>query len=414
MKVLFLCYRGNPFCGGQGIYLYHLTRELAALGVEIDVLVGPPYPDDMDSWADVYRMENLNLYFSKTRSTAYEKLIRIYSLWNFTDYILTRFHVFPEMETFSLRSFFFLKKLLKKNTYDIIHDVQCLGWGLIPMKGYGIPIISTVHHPLTKDMEADLSTENDLWGYFTTFMFYPINMQRFVIRKLDRIITSSIEGVDELKNAFDLDPAKISVVVNGIDTNAFTYTGQKRENNALLFVGNTEDSKKGFRFLIEALEMLPENITLTIVDKGPPEKYSAYDMIREKGLLNRVVFTGHIPHEELLNLYRTKSLLVVPSLHEGFGLPAAEAMSCEMPVVSTNAGALKETIGNDGAGILVRPGDPAALKQAILQVLNNREQNIKMGKAGRKRVLERFAWPNTAFNTLEVYKEVIEKYRNIK
>ncbi len=414
MKVLFLCYRGNPFCGGQGIYLYHLTRELAVLGVEIDVLVGPPYPDDMDSWATVYRMENLNLYFSKTRSIAYEKLKRIFSFWNFTDYILTRFHAFPEMETFSLRSFFFLKRLLKKKSYDIIHDVQCLGWGLVPMKGYGIPIISTVHHPLTKDMEADLSTESDLWGYFTTFMFYPINMQRFVINRLDRIITSSLEGVGELTDAFNLDTAKISVVVNGIDTNAFTYTGQVREKNALLFVGNTEDRKKGIKYLIEALEMLPENITLTIVDKGPPEKCSVYNLINKKGLLHRVMFTGHIPHEKLLNLYRTKTLLVVPSLHEGFGLPAAEAMSCEMPVVSTNAGALKETIGTDGAGVLVQPGDPAALKQAILQVLHSREKNTRMGKTGRKRVLEKFAWPHTAHKTLEVYKEVIEKYRNTK
>ncbi len=411
MRVLFLCYRGNPYCGGQGIYLYYLTRELAKLGVEIDILVGPPYIENVDDWATVYKVENLNLYFEMTKKMPLEKLTRIYSIWNFIDYALTRIHIFPEMETFSIRSFFFLRKLLKKKRYDLIHDVQCLGWGLLPMKGYGIPIISTVHHPLTRDRDADFVVDKSMWDYFTTVMFYPLTMQRIIINRLDRVITSSIEGIDELNRAFGLETSKINAVLNGMDIDEFINTGEEREENSLLYVGNTEDQKKGLIYLFEALKMLPEYITLTLVDEGPPKRLSAIKMIKKLGLENRIRFTGKVESRELVRLYSTKTILVLSSLYEGFGLPAAEAMSCKMPVVATTAGALKEVVGNDGAGILVPPKDPKALKEAILKLLSDKESRIGMGEIGRKRAQEYFAWPVAAKRTLDVYRDVIEEYK---
>ena len=198
MRVLLNAYRGSPFCGGLGVYLFYLSRELAGLGVEVDVVVGPPYPDPLDEWATVHKMENLNIWMVRTRSMPYETRKRLFSPWNFVDYLLTRFHVFPEMETFSMRSFFYLRDLLKKKRFDIIHDVNTLGWGLLPMKGYGIPIVSTIHHPLNRDRSADLTMDTTFWGKLTTLLFYPLGMQRFVGKRLDRIITSSYEGVDEL------------------------------------------------------------------------------------------------------------------------------------------------------------------------------------------------------------------------
>lgn len=412
MKVLFLCYRGNPFCGGQGIYLYHLTRELASLGVEIDVVVGPPYPDPMEKWARVYRLENLNLWFIRTRHIPYEKLARIYSPWNFVDYFLTRFHVFSEMETFSMRSLFFLKDLLRNNSYDIIHDVQCLGWGLLPMKGFGIPIITTVHHPLTKDREADYLRDNSFWEYATTTLFYPLAMQKMVINRLDRVITSSREGVEELQRAFGMKSKNISMVYNGLDVDIFKNTGEKREEKSLLFVGNTEDQKKGLRYLFEALSMLPKDITLTIVDEGPPKRLSAYGMIKKFGVEERVTFTGKVDIKTLVHLYSTKTILVMSSLHEGFGLPAAEAMACETAVVVTTAGALKEVVGRSGeAGIMVPPQNSRAIRNAVLELLNNRRLRDKMGRKGRERVVEHFSWPVAAKNTLKVYEQVLKEYR---
>lgn len=419
MRALFLCYRGNPRSGGQGIYLYHLTRELAKLGVEIDVLVGPPYPylpeewtEPIDDWAEIHRIENLNIWALRTSSLPYEKLKRIYSPWNFVDYFLTRFHVFPEMETFSFRAFFHLNRLLRTRHYDIIHDVQCLGWGLLPMKAYGIPIITTVHHPLAMDREADFLIDRNMWELATTIMFYPLTMQRTVINRLDRVITSSVDGIGVLNKAYGVSPDRVSVVYNGIDLDVFNNTGEKREERSLLFVGNTEDHKKGMRYLFEALAMLPADIHLTIVDEGPPDRLSAWGMIQELGLEKRVTFTGKVDLKTLVHLYSTKTILVMSSLHEGFGLPAAEAMACEAPVVVTGVGSLPEVIGGDGAGVMVPPKDPAALKDAILALLKDKKRQRLLGKKGRKRVVENFAWPVAAKNTLDVYKDVIKAYRS--
>ncbi|HPS88118.1 MAG TPA: glycosyltransferase family 4 protein [Spirochaetota bacterium] len=411
MRVLILGYRGNPYCGGQGIYIYNLSRELAKLGVTVDVMVGPPYPDSLEEWATVYKIENLNMWSIKTKDIPYEKLKRIFSPWNFLDYILTRLHMFPEMETFSFRAFFALEQILKTKRYDLIHDIQSLGWATVPMKGYGIPVVTTVHHPLTKDREADLQRNWGIWDKTTTILFYPLVMQGFVIRRVDRVITSFKEGVDELKKAFRVKKERVSVVYNGMDVDMFQNTGEPREENALLFVGNTEDTKKGLVYLFEAMTMLPEEVTLTIVDDGPPKKMTAGDLIKKYNLGHRVRFTGKLSYDQLVSIYSRKTILVMSSLFEGFGLPAVEAMSCKTPVVVTTSGSLKEVVSPD-CGILVPPKDPVALKDAIMKLLKNKKMREKMGKNGRKWAVDNFSWPVAAKNTLEVYKDVIKEYRS--
>lgn len=409
MRVLILGYRGNPYCGGQGIYIYNLIKELYALGCEIDLVVGPPYPDPVDQWATVHKMENLNMWAIRTEDIPPAKLKRILSPWNFIDYLMTRFHFFTEMETFSMRSFFYLKKLLKKKSFDIIHDVQSLGWGYIPMKAYGIPMVTTVHHPLTRDRNADLAMDKTFWDKFCTLAFYPLNMQKYVIKKMDCVITSFKEGVDELHNAFGVKKEKASVVYNGMDVTVFQNTGEPRQKNSLLFVGNTEDHKKGLTYLLEALTMLPPEITLTIVDDGPPDKLTAAQHIARYKLENRVTFTGKVSLNRLVSLYSTCTILVMSSLYEGFGLPAAEAMACKTPVVATTAGALKEIIPHS-CGITVEPRNAAALKDAVLELIKDDNRRNQMGEEGRKWTVKNYAWPVAAENTLEVYKNVIEKY----
>lgn len=383
------------------------------MGVDVDVLVGPPYPEPMDEWAAVYEIENLNIWMVKTRKFGLDRLKRVFSVWNFVDYILTRFHIFSEMETFSMRAFFKIRRLLKTKRYDIIHDVNGLGWGLLLMKKYGIPVISTIHHPLTRDRDADWTMDKDFWGKLTTVLFYPLNMQRFVSRRLDRIITSSQEGVDELTRAFGLKRKNISVVYNGMDVEGFKNTGEKRDDRTILFVGNTEDHKKGILFLLEALAELPEEIRLTIVDEGPPLKKNAAGLVKKIGVEKRVKFTGKVDQPTLTSLYSRATLLVMSSLYEGFGLPAAEAMSCETPVVVTRAGALPEVV-DSSCGILVEPGDSRALRNAIMTLLDDPETRTRMGKRGRTKVVENFSWPAAAKKTLDVYRDVINRYRRMQ
>ncbi len=413
MNVLLYCYRGNPFCGGQGIYLYNLSRELAKLDVNVDVIVGPPYPDPVESWAGVHKIENLNIWSIKTKDIPMTKLRRVLSPLNFIDYLFTRLHFFPEMQTFSFRAFFKIRKLLKQITYDIIHDFNTLGWGLLPTKLFNIPIVSTIHHPLTRDRDADLMMDKNLWDKLTTLLFYPIAMQRNVINRLDRVITSFRGGVAELYNAFSLKKEKISVVYNGMDINVFKNDGSKRQQNELLFVGNTEDFKKGLIFLLRALLLLPEAVRLTIVDDGPPHKLTAAKMIAELGLEQRVTFTGKLELQQLVQMYSSKTILVMSSLYEGFGLPACEAMACETPVVVTKVGALPEVVTKE-TGVLVQTQDPQAIANAVMHLLENKKIRQQMGKAGRQRARELFSWESAAANTLDVYKDVIKKYKKYK
>jgi glycosyltransferase involved in cell wall biosynthesis len=346
----------------------------------------------------------------KTKDIPYEKLVRAYSPWNLVDYILTRLHIFPEMQTFSMRAFFYLRKLLKTKSYDIIHDVNSIGWGIIPMKGFGIPIITTIHHPLTKDREADLMMGKTLWSNVATMLFYPIIMQRIVINSVEKVITSFNEGVAELNRAFGLNKKKAVVVYNGMDTDAFQNTGEQRDMDHILFVGNTEDFKKGLIYLFEAMTMLPENIKLKIVDDGPPKKLKAAGMIEKFGIGHRVEFTGKVDLKTLVSLYSKAPVLVMSSLFEGFGLPAVEAMSCKTPVVVTIAGSLNEVVTDD-CGIKVPMKDPKALSDAIKKLLADKKLRDDMGEKGRKRAVENFSWTSCAKNTLAVYESVIKEYR---
>jgi glycosyltransferase involved in cell wall biosynthesis len=408
MRVLIISYRGNPFCGGQGVYVYHLARELHRLGVEVDVITGPPYPNDMSSFAEFHPVENPHVWSMKTRDMPIETLLSLKKPISFLDYFLTRLHFFGEIETFSIRAFMKIRRLLKTRSYDIIHDVNTLGWGLLPTKLYGIPILSTIHHPLTRDRDADLNRNTGLWDMATTIMFYNTFMQRIVINGIDRVITSFKGGAEELSRAFGLKKKRISVVYNGMDAEIFRNTGEKRRANTLLFVGNTLDEKKGIRYLLEAMTLLPEKVTLTIVDDGPPAKEKASKIIAKLGLEKRVFITGRVTTERLVSLYSTHSVVVVPSLYEGFGLPAAEAMACETPVVSTTSGALREVL-SEKTGILVEPKNPRAISEAVINVLDNSDLRKRMGKNGRKRVEEMFTWPVAAANTLEVYREIKER-----
>jgi len=149
-----------------------------------------------------------------------------------------------------------------------------------------------------------------------------------------------------------------------------------------------------------------------VVDGGTPTRVSAGDLIEQCGLRDRVHVTGKIDTDELVRLYASSQAAVVPSLYEGFGFPAAEAMACELPLVATTAGALPEVVGTDGdAGILVPPRDPAALSDAINALLRDPSRCREMGRAARARVLRHFTWRQAAERLVEIYREVMGAHR---
>ena len=409
MNICLLCYRGNPYCGGQGGYLYFLSRELARMGHSLTILVGAPEPWPMP-WAKTIIVENLNLWGEREKIISPSAPWRILHPLNFFELATTRLGFFPEMLLFSIRALNLLKNSISVQTFDILHDVQSLGYGFWLMKRFHLPLITTVHHPLTIDFRASLERDRNFKEKYYTVVFYPIGMQRRVIRRCDRVITSSQETAREIERSFGVSPGRIRMVYNGLDADFFRPAPEEPlRTNSLLFVGNTDDSKKGVAYLIQAMTLLPEKVTLTIVDEGSPYKTYAPGLVQELGLTSRVFFTGKIAAEKLRLFYSTSEAVILPSLYEGFGLPAAEAMACGTPVVATRTGALPEVVGENGAGILVPPRDPPELARAILRILGNGKDRKKMGAAGRRRVEELFTWRKVAERTAEVYKELIKE-----
>jgi len=244
-------------------------------------------------------------------------------------------------------------------------------------------------------------------------------MQAFVARHLDRIITVSQSSAKDIESLFGVPANKLKVVHNGIDTEIYKRDEKAgKEPDGLIMVGNTDDRKKGVLYLLQALQMLgKDGIKLTIVDDA--ERHSSYiedvgplpsygfKLVSKLNLDGLVQFTGRLTQEELVKHYSRAKIAVVPSLYEGFGLPAAEAMACGTPVIATTGGALPEVVGD--AGMLVPPGRADRLAAAIKQLLNDEEAQRRMSEAGRDRVKKRFNWRQAAQKTLEVYEEVLTK-----
>ena len=412
MKICLLSYRGNPYCGGQGIYLMCIARELVKMGHEVHAIVGPPYPFEMEG-VTLHRISNHNYFNVKENYIKPHKPFATFQPLNFYEFIAAKFGIFPEIETFSFRAFLKLKEILKTERFDIIHDNQCLGYGYLLIKNFGIPIISTLHHPLSIDRTTWFEYPSDFSLKMMRVLYYPLIMQRFVTNRMDRIITVSHDSAKEIQKAFGTPLEKQSVVYNGLDTSIFhPVPGVKKKKNSIIFVGNVEDRKKGVSYLLRAITLTKNKVHLTVVDGGAPNRRFVPHWIDKFGINDRITFTGKITTERLVELYSEHEIAVSPSIYEGFGFPAAEAMACELPVIASDGGALPEVVGEHLKTAYVVPTrDPEALAAGIDYLIDNPAKRIAMGKAGRKRVLETFTWENAAKEMVDVYEEVIRAYR---
>jgi glycosyltransferase involved in cell wall biosynthesis len=409
LKICLLTYRGNPFCGGQGVYVHYLARELSRLGHKVHVISGPPYPLPMDG-VELHEIKS-HIFFGYSSSQILRERSpkELISPLNFYEYASSRIGVFPEIRAFSFRAYHYIRGLMRRERLDIIHDNQCLGYGLLLMKSFGIPLVATIHHPLTIDRRTWFETMASLRQKIRMLLYYPLVMQGIVARRMDRIVTVSQDASRQIQRDFGVSREKIRVVYNGLDSEAFRPMPDERKvPGRIIFVGNVADRKKGVLYLLEAMARIRGDAHLVLVDGGTPARVSAHDLVENMGLAEKVMVTGKIDREELVRLYCSSQVAVVPSLYEGFGFPAAEAMACELPVVGTTAGALPEVIGEDGScGLLVPPRDSEALARALEELISDPERCISMGKAARRRVLQLFSWKRAAEQLVEVYEELL-------
>jgi glycosyltransferase involved in cell wall biosynthesis len=413
LRICFVAYRGNMRCGGQGVYLWFLARELTRLGHEVDVLVGPPYPDPMPFCTSVSELPNQQFWASwflrdPKRFVMRPDPLRIFEPLTFYELAASRMGFLPEPFAFSVRAWREMTRRVRAGVrYDVVHDVQCLGWGVLGIRRLGVPVVTTIHHPLSVDRRASFVRDETFRDALGTMTFYPLGMQAYVARRVDRVFTSSEASASQIESDFGVGRDHLRMVANGVDTELFSPDPDvARNENEILCVGRASDPNKGIATLVRALAKLPEKIRLTLVDDDSPGN-TARGVAREEGCADRLDIVGRVSTETLIRLYRRASLAVVPSRYEGFGLPAVEAMACGTPVVACRAGALPEVVGVGGGGILVEPDDPGSLAAGIESLMERPATRAELGALARKRVDAAYAWPRVARATAEVYAEVV-------
>jgi glycosyltransferase involved in cell wall biosynthesis len=410
MRVCLLSYRSYRYSGGQGIYLRYLSRSLHDLGHEVEVVSGPPYPD-LDDGIRLIKLPSLDLYSMSSVQRLFIDPRKLNTFPSLAEWLGTISGYFSEPLAFGMRAYELIRHS-ESSKYDIVHDNQTLAYGVLKIQELGYPVVETIHHPVTIDRDLAVKSATSLkdkLGLRRWFSF--INMQIKVARKLYHIITVSQTASRHIADTFGISEDKLRVIYNGIDTDIFSPSPKaNRLENRLLVVISRDTAVKGLRYLLEALAILRQkhNLELIVVAKGT-DNSTTQKLISNLGIRDYVKFIDEIDTAELVNQYRLASLVVVPSTYEGFGLPAAEAMACGAPLVSTTAGALPEVVGD--AGILVPSADTKALAKAISALMDNPNKRKHLSEMGRKRIVQMFNWRNTAQRTVDVYAEAIERQK---
>lgn len=406
LNICLLGYRSQPFSGGQGIYIRYLSRALRDQGHKVTVISGEPYPH-LDDGVELIKMPGLNLFAEENAMKAFKKRYFFEPL-NFFEWFSHNSGGFPEPYTFNERLVQWFKKT--KPNFDIVHDNQSLGPGLLKLQKMGVPVVATIHHPITVDRDIAIAAAPD-WKYrllarrWHTFL----TMQIKVARKLGRIITVSECSKRDINRDFKVKLSDMTVVLNGIDADMFRpLEGVARVPGRLMAISSADHPLKGLNYLIEAIGQLrPSRPDLHLTVVGAPKPGGQTEaLIHKLGLQDVIEFRHGLSTDDIVQLYAEAEIAVSPSVYEGFGLPAGEAMACGVPLVSSDGGALPEVVGD--AGLVVPAKDSAALAGAIEQYLDDPALREAMGKAGRERILQEFTWDGAAAQTAQIYRQVIE------
>ncbi|WNO08826.1 glycosyltransferase family 4 protein [Teredinibacter sp. KSP-S5-2] len=403
LKIALLGYRSHPYVGGQGIYLKYLSQALADMGHQVDVYSGPPYPE-LDSSVNLIKVPSLNLYEHENHVRA----LRWHHLKSYTDTyewweMLTG--GFGEPYTFGRRVY----KLLKKQNYDIIHDNQSLSFGILKLHQRHKNVVCTIHHPIHRDRDLAIEAAKDkLYKSLAKRWYSFINMQEKVVSKIQHVVTVSETSQRDIAECFNRCSQSISVIPNGIDTKTFKPLGHiEKRPYRVITTASSDQPLKGLKYLLEAFAQLKNQCKethLVIIGKLK-ENGDAARLISKYQLQNAITFKHGLSTPELVEEYNKAVVAVCPSLYEGFGLPAAEAMACGLPVVSTDGGALPEVVGD--AGVIVPAANAPALANELLTILSSEQQRKDLSIKGRKRIEEQFCWSRVAQQMTDFYQSQV-------
>jgi glycosyltransferase involved in cell wall biosynthesis len=404
LRVALLSYRSKPHCGGQGIYLRHLSRELAALGHHVEVYSGQPYPE-LEPGPFLRTLPSLDLYrdddpFRTPRPGEYRDWIdalEVAMMWT---------AALPEPLTFSIRALRALRA--RRDDFDIVHDNQVLAYGMLGIRRLGMPLVTSIHHPISVDRRIELAQARGLSRITKRRWYSFIRMQGRVARRVGTIMTGSQSSRADIIEDFKVPEQDVRVIPLGVDTRLFHPRPGPRIPASIIAVASAADSPvKGISILLRAFAKLSTDTecVLTVVGKpvpgGPTEQ-----LIGELSLRDKVRFVTGISDADLAALVATAEIAVVPSMYEGFSLPAVEHMASGTPLVASRTGALPEVTAD--AAVLVTPGDSEELAAVLRRLLDSPRERARLSAAALVRVQERFAWTTVARATVAEYRREID------
>jgi glycosyltransferase involved in cell wall biosynthesis len=408
MRIAMLSYRSKPHCGGQGIYLRHLTRELTALGHDVEVFSGQPYPE-LDEGVALTKVPSLDLY-REPDPFRVPKLKEFRDRVDVEEFLTMCAAGFPEPKTFSTR----VAKLLRERTadFDVVHDNQVLGYGMLEIEKMGLPLVTTIHHPITFDRRIDIAQTKNPWRKLTLSRWYGfLRMQGRVARKARRILTPSETSKKDIAKDFGVDPARMQVILLGVDDIFVPPDPMSRTRvpGRIMAMASADAPMKGIATLLEAFAKLRTERDVELILVTSPKPGGRTEQLIDKlSITDSVRFVNGISDAELVELMGSAEVACVPSLYEGFSLPTAELMACATPLIVSRAGAIPEVVGADGyCADLVTPGDVGELEAALAALLDDPERRARMGANGRTRVDELFSWRAVAAQVAQVYEETI-------
>ena len=411
MRIALLAYRGKPHVGGQGVYVRHLAKALVDLGHHVEVLGGQPYPT-LDERIPLIKLPSLDIYNDQFPM----RKPRIWEFKDWTDVLETASFWtgnFSEPMAYSWRAYRHLAS--RPGQFDLVHDNQTLGWGLLAIQEHlALPVLSTIHHPITVDRRLEIEHAPNRWKEFGKRRWYSFTkMQTQVAKRMNRVMCVSQNSKIDISRDHRVPIERIHVVPVGVDPELFRpVPGVARIPGRLVTTASADVAMKGLTYLLDAVAKLrtEREIELTII--GRPKEGASLDKLRALGLEDCVEWVSGVPDERIVELYAEAELAIVPSLYEGFSLPAIEAMCSGVPLVATTGGALPEVTGTHlETCFQVPPGDADALAHQIGEALDSPELRHQVGAAGRQRVMDNWSWRHTALATVEEYRYLLAEHR---
>ena len=311
LRVALLGYRSAPFSGGQGVYLRYLSQALTAMGHQVTVISGPPYPD-LVSGVALVKLPSLDLY---ARESMMVSAVELRDPLARKEWVSKLTGGFAEPWTFGERARDWL--LAHADQFDVVHDNQTLADGILDLQRAGLPVVTTIHHPITRDLRVALSAEPVGWRRLLARRWHSfLSMQARVASQLHHIVTVSQVSATDIATDFGVLPSVIRVVPNGVDTSLFRPLPQiRRDPQQIVATASADAPLKGLHVLLRAFKQLreerPQQRLVLIARPKPGGDTEA--LIRQLDLADCIRFVGDASHDDINRLYAESAVAVVPS-----------------------------------------------------------------------------------------------------